>query len=83
MKAFFTHPITITVGIIIVLGIFAIIGYNYWGWFGGIQKGEKFPKNPKDGDRFIITTTGREYVYRCFKDEPTCNWYIWQMKDIE
>lgn len=35
MKAFFTHPITITVGIIITLGILAVVGYNYWGWFGG------------------------------------------------
>lgn len=35
MKQFFSNPITITVGIILTLGILALIGYNYWGWFGG------------------------------------------------
>lgn len=83
MKDSFKKPVAIGAGIVLTLGILAFIGYNYWGWLGGIPKGAKFPKNPKDGDLFIITTTGREYVYRCFKDEPGCNWYIWQMKDVE
>lgn len=35
MKKFFTHPVTIIVGIIASAGIIYWIGYNYWGWYGG------------------------------------------------
>lgn len=69
MKSFLKNPIVITIGIILTLGILAIIGYNYWGWFGGKHKyplganGVPFPKNPKDGDTF--TYAGIKYTYSC------------------
>lgn len=52
MKAFFTHPITITVGIIITLGALALVGYNYWGWFGGKDKAQNGA--PQEGDKCHI-----------------------------
>src|ERR1035437_6641834 len=53
------------------LGILAIIGYNYWGWFGGKNKhplganGAPFPQNPKVGDTF--TYGGIKYTFTCAK----------------
>lgn len=35
MTAFLKSPLAIVLGIVATLGILAIIGYNYWGWFGG------------------------------------------------
>lgn len=47
MKQFFTHPITITIGIIIIIGILAIIGYNFGGWFGGSNSYKIYQMNKK------------------------------------
>lgn len=36
MKKFIKHPATITIGSLLIIGgILSLIGYNYWGWFGG------------------------------------------------
>ncbi len=73
-KDFFKNPITITVGIIITLGVLGIIGYNYWGWFGGsdawknrdiVNPNIGFPKNPKVGDTFV--KGGIKFTFTCAK----------------
>lgn len=76
-KKFFLNPITITVGIILTLGILAIVGYNYWGWFGG-KDGSDFPANPKDGDKY--TKGGKVYIYRAINCITTpCEGGTWNL----
>jgi len=40
-KQFFTNPITIIIGSLLVLGVIYAIGYNKYGWFGGAKSRSK------------------------------------------
>lgn len=62
---------TIIIYVLAILVLLAIIGYNYWGWFGGktpcigcgnpIPDNNGFPNNPKIGDKF--SKNGKMYIY--------------------
>lgn len=85
MKKFWFHPATITVLTLLVIGTVFLIGYNYWGWFGGTGDGKVgtngFPKNAKEGDLF--TKGGVQYKYVCIVVQcitepcpPQCSWQV-------
>lgn len=63
MKEFLKKPVVIVIGIILTLGILALVGKKYWGWFAGSKDSSDFPSNPKDGDTFV--KDGIKYTYSC------------------
>lgn len=85
IMGFIKHPAVIAIGVIILV---IVIGHHAFGWFGGeksIPRGASFPKNPSEGDEFILTKNGRQYVYLCMQecgDKPCC-WLPWQFRDSE
>lgn len=78
-KEFFKHPATITIGIVITLGLLAWVGKTYWGWFGG-KKGacaRKTGFNLQDLEPGAITNTmgmnRREFEECMGTDKPIQN----------
>ena len=73
-KNFFTHPATITIGSLLIIGgILSLIGYNYWGWFGG--SASLFDnKCTKGGGKIIKSGESCDFL-DCDKTKYSCSMY--------
>ena len=67
-SAIFKSTGAIIIYSILTIGILAIVGYNFWGWFGGSKKWKEGPgglggdNQPKEGER--CTIAGVEGTYQ-------------------
>lgn len=79
IKSFFSNPITITVIILISIGI-VLIGYKKWGWFQAININKGTSPNPNDcaGARY----SGDIIAGRPACTKPTYSWNSPEIKEV-